>query len=147
MADPLVTLLDPQPGARILDVGCGTGELTALLGATGIDISAVLLAQARLAHPETAYLQADLFAYTPAAPFDAAVSRGALQWMEPLAAACSRIAALLRPGGRFAAEAGAPVKPLQLEECRAALLAAGFEILLLERMDPWRVRLLARKPD
>jgi trans-aconitate methyltransferase len=146
MQDPLVTLLNPQPGERILDSGCGQGDLTALLGATGIDSSAVILEQARLAHPETTFLQTDLFTYSPAAPFDAVVSRGALQWMQPLPAACARIHALLRPGGRFAAEAGAPVKPLQLKECRAALVAAGFEILLLEQMDAWRVRLLARKP-
>ena len=55
MAAGLLELLDSKPGERILDIGCGTGHLTAQIAATGayvigIDCSAEMIRQARAAH-------------------------------------------------------------------------------------------------
>ena len=55
-AASLVELLAPQRGERILDLGCGTGHLTAQLAATGakavgIDSSAAMIDEARRSHP------------------------------------------------------------------------------------------------
>ena len=52
----LLALVDPVPGGEVVDLGCGTGELTARLHAhtgarhtLGIDSSAAMLADARAA--------------------------------------------------------------------------------------------------
>ena len=52
----VVALLDPRADERILDLGCGTGHLTAQIAAsgaraTGVDRSAEMVAAARLAYP------------------------------------------------------------------------------------------------
>jgi SAM-dependent methyltransferase len=73
------------PGERVLDVGCGCGELTSLLAetsgvdgaVTGIDISAVMLAVARELAAEAAvtFVQGDAQVYPfEGAAFDVVVS-------------------------------------------------------------------------
>ena len=57
MAAGLVELLEPKPGEHILDIGCGTGHLTAQIAASGaiirgIDQSAEMVRQAREKFPE-----------------------------------------------------------------------------------------------
>ncbi len=52
----LLDLLDPQPGERILDLGCGTGHLTQAIAergveVVGIDHSASMIEQARANYP------------------------------------------------------------------------------------------------
>ena len=56
MASGLLELLAAKPGERILDVGCGTGHLTAQIAATGahvvgIDASSAMIEQAREKYP------------------------------------------------------------------------------------------------
>ena len=53
----VIGLLDPKPGERILDLGAGTGHLTAKIAergtqVTGVDQSAAMIRQARQAYPE-----------------------------------------------------------------------------------------------
>jgi trans-aconitate methyltransferase len=107
----LVELLTPRPGERILDLGCGTGHLTARIaevGATvvGLDRSAEMLAQARAAYPRIEFVQGDAREFAFAKPFDAVFSNALLHWVRPPETVVRRVRDTLRPGGRFVAEFG-----------------------------------------
>jgi trans-aconitate methyltransferase len=107
----LVALLDPRSGERILDLGCGTGHLTRAIAETGaeavgLDASAEMLERARREYPELAFVEADARTFALAPAFDAIFSNAALHWIGEPEAVAARIAAHLRPGGRFVAEFG-----------------------------------------
>src|SRR3954468_14800849 len=86
----------PPPPARLLEVGCGAGELARALDAAGYDVVAV---DPRA--PEGAiFRRVPLEQLADEGPFDVAVARYSLHHMHDLDAAVDRIAALLRPGGK-----------------------------------------------
>jgi trans-aconitate methyltransferase len=108
----LVGVLAPAPGERVLDLGCGTGELTAAIAASGaevvgLDASPEMLEAARRAHPELRFELGDGQALAFASEFDAVFSNAALHWMPRAGAVAQGVARALRPGGRFVAELGA----------------------------------------
>lgn len=97
------------PGARVLDIACGTGVMfPALLeqGAaslTGVDIADAMAALARskfAAEPRVTVLCQD-FLTLEAGPFDAALMYNAYPHFPDKAALLQKAAALLTPGGRF----------------------------------------------
>ncbi|EYB67603.1 hypothetical protein DEIPH_ctg033orf0002 [Deinococcus phoenicis] len=103
--------LHPQPGERILDLGCGTGELTARIArtgarVTGVDASAAMIGAARNAFPEPGFEVMEAHHLTFRDDFDAVFSNAALHWMKPLEGVFPRVAAALKPGGRFVLEMG-----------------------------------------
>lgn len=107
----LIDELKPQPGERILDIGCGTGHLSsqiAALGAivTGIDASPEMIAAARKNYPQLDFLEADAAAFTFAEPFDAIFSNATLHWVHRAEEAVICMANALRPDGRFVVEFG-----------------------------------------
>lgn len=107
----LLDLLSPQPGERVLDLGCGTGDLAAAIagrGATvvGLDASADMLTTAQEKYPDISFVQGDAAHFTLRDPFDAVFSNAALHWVPEADAAVRSIARVLRPGGRFVAEFG-----------------------------------------
>lgn len=111
--ESLLDLLDPKPGERVLDLGCGTGHLTADIaerGATavGIDQSDEMVEQARTAYPDLSFRRADARAFAVEDRFDAAFSNAALHWVPEAdhEAVVGNVADALRPGGRFVAEMG-----------------------------------------
>lgn len=106
---PVLALLDPQPGERILDLGCGDGALTrriAEAGAevTGVDASPDMVASAREAGLNASV--ADAHDLDLDGPFDAVFSNAAMHWMTKPDAILAGIRRCLRPGGRLVAEFG-----------------------------------------
>jgi trans-aconitate 2-methyltransferase len=108
----LIELLNPQPGERILDLGCGTGHLTAQIAETGavvvgVDSSPSMIAQARQNFPSLRFVLADASGFRFEEPFDAVFSNAALHWIPDAEPVVKSIAAALRPGGRLVLEMGA----------------------------------------
>jgi trans-aconitate methyltransferase len=111
LASAVVELLNPHPGERILDAGCGDGALTAQLAATGANLRGVDSAPAMVAAARARGLTVDqlnLTELTYTSEFDAVFSNAALHWIprEVQPAALAGILRALRPGGRFVAEMG-----------------------------------------
>lgn len=106
-AELLLAFLDPQPGERILDVGCGTGIFTADVlksGArvTGIDLSVAMLSRAVARGGRTfAGLCADMCALPFADnSFDRVFSMTAIEFVADGARAIAELNRVVRPGGR-----------------------------------------------
>ncbi|MEM6438796.1 MAG: methyltransferase domain-containing protein [Pseudomonadota bacterium] len=149
---PVVALLDPRPGERILDLGCGDGALTEALAAagasvTGVDASADMVAGA-VARGLDAQ-EGDGHALPFEAEFDAVFSNAALHWMTRPDDVVAGVARALKPGGRFVAEQGGHGNVAAI---RTALIAAlggeGVETDLAEiwsfpSVDEQRARLEA----
>jgi trans-aconitate methyltransferase len=107
----LISLLDPKPGEKILDLGCGTGQLTAKIaerGATvvGLDASPGMIGQARQNFPELSFVLQDATRIGFQNEFDAVFSNAALHWMLDQRAVARGISSALKRGGRLIAELG-----------------------------------------
>ena len=107
----LLELLAPQPGQRILDLGCGAGHLSQKIAESGaevigLDSSPEMIAQARINYPKLRFMLEDARRFSLPEPVDAVFSNAALHWILPPDQAAARIADALKPGGRFVAELG-----------------------------------------
>jgi trans-aconitate 2-methyltransferase len=101
-----VTLEAP---ARVVDLGCGPGNVTAVLrqrfpaaDVIGVDGSAAMLEKARAATPGCRFEQADFFQWRPDQSLDLIYSNAALQWVGEHAALFPRLLSFLAPGGVLA---------------------------------------------
>jgi trans-aconitate 2-methyltransferase len=107
----LLAQLAPQPGERILDVGCGTGQLTAEISGSGaqvvgIDSAASMIEQARQNFPDLRFEQVSVTAMPYREEFDGVFSNATLHWVRDAEAAAVGISRALKPGGRLVAEFG-----------------------------------------
>ncbi len=106
---PLIDMLAPKPGERVLDVGCGDGVLTKQLMDRACDVIGVDTSQAMVEAAKALGVHAHVMDGCRLPfyeEFDAVVSNAALHWMvKPDEVLCS-IRRALRPGGRFVAEFG-----------------------------------------
>ncbi len=121
--------------ARVIDLGCGAGNVTALLAqrfptaeVIGIDASESMLAKARAAAPSCRFVAADIGAWTPDAPPDLIYSNAALHWVGGHEALFPRLLSLLAPGGVLAVQMpamhDAPLRRLQPEVAASGPWAA-----------------------
>ncbi|MGO8840495.1 MAG: class I SAM-dependent methyltransferase [Methyloceanibacter sp.] len=106
---PVLDLLAPKQGERILDLGCGDGVLTEEIAASGAvvlgaDLSEELLAAA--AAKGLKVQRVDGHALPFEAEFDAVFSHAALHWMRRPDLVIAGVARALRPRGRFVGELG-----------------------------------------
>jgi len=111
LATDLVTQLGAKPGECILDLGCGTGHLTAKIaesGATviGCDRSESMISQAQANYPQIEFKLQNGEQLSENQTFDAIFSNAALHWMTDAQAVVQGIGNALKPGGRFIAEFG-----------------------------------------
>ena len=104
LAETLVELLNPQPGERILDLGCGDGFLTRRIaesGATmvGVDSSPQMVAAAKQHGADARLASGESLPFDQ--EFDAVFSNAALHWMTDQDAVLRGVYRALKPGGRF----------------------------------------------
>ncbi len=95
------------PGGRVLELGCGTGDLLAALapdpaGSLGVDVSAGMVARARARHPELSFERADAEALAlPGRTFDAIVASDLVGHLEDIYATLRSLRALCHPRTRL----------------------------------------------
>lgn len=155
----LLERVRPRYGMRAIDLGCGTGELTAVLAerldadVDGIDTSPAMLAKAApLAHSRLRFRDQDIAALTDLSPFDLVFSNAALHWVPDHEGLLRRLLPTMRPGAQLvfqlprnmahpshtlAAELGAPARnhSLAAERYAELLFEHGFgEIRCVEKL-------------
>ena len=141
---PVLELLAPKAGERILDLGCGDGTLTKELSdmgavVVGVDASPEMVATAKAKGLDARVADAEHLAFEGGErdeKFDAVMSNAALHWMSDHHAVVRGVWNALVPGGRFAAECGG-------EGC-VRIIREGMKIALGKRgidyksRNPWK---------
>ena len=137
---PALELLARVPAeapARVVDLGCGAGNVTRFLRQrwpqaelTGVDSSAEMLARAREAEPSVRWLEADVGVWAPPAPPDVIYANAALHWLPDHERLFPRLMAALAPGGVLA-----------VQMPRNFLAPSHTAIAEAARMGPWRTRI------
>jgi trans-aconitate methyltransferase len=106
---PVVALLAPRAGERILDVGCGDGPLTKKLvelgcDVVGVDASPAMIEAAKALGLDARVMDGQSLQFKD--EFDAVFSNAALHWMKQADAVIAGVWRALKPGGRFVGEFG-----------------------------------------
>src|SRR5579859_7306931 len=123
LGEPLLDLLAPKPGERILDLGCGDGALTRKIAAVArvvaVDASADQVQAARARGLDAHVMDGTRLGFER--EFDAVFSNAALHWMRDPDAVIDGVWRALKPGGRFVAECGGAGNVAAVREalCRA----------------------------
>lgn len=143
----LIELLDPAADSAILDVGCGTGNLTAALRAltsnrvVGVDPSVEMISQAQQRYGDhgIAFSTAASEELTFQAEFDALFCNSAFQWFRQPAQSLTLFFQALRPGGKLVLQAPAtqeycPNFVAAFEQCRRLPVLAD---ILATFQSPW----------
>ena len=132
LAGGVLEWLAAQPGESILDLGCGDGQLTARIAATGanvigVDASPQMAAAARTRGIKVDEAQAESLPYA-SRTFDAVFSNAALHWVRGQDAMMAEVRRVLKPGGRFVAEMGGQGNIAAIRVALIAVLARhGFD--------------------
>lgn len=122
----LLAYVPEQEPRQVVDLGCGTGNVSALLKARwpaadvlGVDSSANMLEAAAAAVPECRFLRADLGQWQADGLLDVIYSNATLQWLPDHPTLIPRLLSYLRPGGWLAlqmpAMQDAPLRQVQAE--------------------------------
>src|SRR5436305_3846593 len=109
LVDAFVRLTGLKPGARVADLGCGSGAFTALLAhagytCVGLDISPQLVAVGRRKYPELQFVEGDIEHLPfPDASFDGVLLSGVVHHFPDPSRCAAEVFRVLRPQGRFVA--------------------------------------------
>lgn len=104
----LLALVEPSPGGSVIDLGCGTGELTSLLHeraqasrTLGLDSSETMLARAAAhGHDGLRFELGDIASFSGS--YDLVFSNAAFQWLDGHEELIPAVAAHVSPGGQLA---------------------------------------------
>jgi trans-aconitate methyltransferase len=135
---PVVELLAPRAGERILDLGCGDGALTKKLvelgcQVMGVDASSNMIAAAQARGVDARVMDGLSLQFGP--DFDAVFSNAALHWMKQLDVVMAGVWRALKPGGRFVGECGGAGNTATIVRALdRALLRRGIDP---QAVNPW----------
>ncbi len=138
LGSPLLDLLAPRAGERILDLGCGNGTLTAEIAArdcrvVGIDSSPAQVEAARARGLDARVVDGQRLDFER--EFDAVFTNAALHWMPSQDLVIAGVWRALRPHGRFVGEFGAAGNVGRIVEALDEELAVlGIDA---SRHNPW----------
>ncbi|OME88070.1 SAM-dependent methyltransferase [Paenibacillus sp. FSL A5-0031] len=137
----VVELLSPAPGEKILDVGCGTGDLAydiSKTGATviGMDFSAEMIEKARVKYPTIHFFTGNAEQFQLDETFDAVFSNAALHWMKNAKQVVENVWNVLNSGGRFVAEFGGKGNVNRIVKATTDVLDEDYAIDA-EKLNPW----------
>ncbi|MAZ28388.1 MAG: SAM-dependent methyltransferase [Cytophagaceae bacterium] len=130
--ESLIDLLDPQPDERILDVGCGSAQLTAQIAVkaqevVGLDASAEMIEDAKQRYPQIDFHVMDASSFKFDKPFDKIFSNAALHWVLDAKGAVRCMADHLKQNGKLVLEMGAKGNVQSIVAAlREVLTARGF---------------------
>ena len=124
----LMIHVDTSPGQKILDLGCGTGDLTAALATNGakvlgIDNSAEMIVKARYSHPELMFAEIDALELPYDEEFDTVFSNSVFHWIPDVDRLLAEIRRALKPGGKLVCEFGAASNIATMRQAFAAASA------------------------
>ncbi|PCH33037.1 S-adenosyl-L-methionine-dependent methyltransferase [Wolfiporia cocos MD-104 SS10] len=148
---PVLSLLDAQPGEKILDIGCGSGEVTLriqqLIGPTGtvvgLDSSQSMVEKSRANGLDRVFVaDAQDLRFPPSWPaelqdgYDAVFSNATLHWCKRSPqGVLEAVKRILKPGGRFVVEMGGQMNCVGVRSALYHVLRTrGHDPILL---DPW----------
>jgi ubiquinone/menaquinone biosynthesis C-methylase UbiE len=109
LIDAFVRLTGLRPGARVVDLGCGSGAFTALLAragydCVGLDLSAKLVALGRRKYPAIQFVEGDIERLPfPPLSFDGVLLSGVVHHFPDPSPCAAEVFRVLRPRGRFVA--------------------------------------------
>ena len=139
--ESLVDLLDPKENQRILDLGCGSGQLTSKINertkeVIGIDQSAEMIADAKSKFPNIEFQIADAIRFNFNKKFDSIFSNATLHWVKNYKNAIKCMYENLKPGGKIVVEFGGKGNVQTIvDELRNALSTRGY--LEQSNLDIW----------
>lgn len=139
--ESVLELLDVKPGERILDLGCGTGDLSKQIqeqGAEviGIDASPEMIAKAKGKYPDIDFSVADAISFHFDEPFDAIFTNATLHWINNADAVIQNAYNSLKRGGRFVGEFGGKGN-MQLMIAATTAVLKNYGYLKSEDINPW----------
>ena len=135
---------------RVVDVGCGPGNSTAMLRqrwpdaeVIGFDSSPEMIAVATAQHPEGTWLLADAATWAAEQPFDVVFSNAALQWLPDHATLLPHLLGQVAPGGALAVQ----IPTHERSAVHQRIHALANEPQWRERMEGARSALTIKQPS
>lgn len=137
----LLSLLNPRKDELILDLGCGTGDLTYEISRSGakvvgMDASAEMIGHAREKYPSLEFRIDDAQKFRLDSRCDAVFSNATLHWMKDAEGVARSVWNALKPGGRFIAEFGGADNVSNIVNAITDVLTAEYGINAAAR-NPW----------